>query len=166
MSNYSYDINECISALKTELTMLIIIAIVLPILFISAMIFSVSEIKDNKTKKSPYVKIIALIALIALIVVFCFMFVSLGRGIASCSDDLTQRSFVEYKGSAKIESRKQFVFGGIPTSYTEHVISFEQDGKEVELVTKKRPDLIGDVDEIFIVYAKHSEFVIDFDIIQ
>ena len=163
MSNYSYDINECISALKTELTMLIIIAIVLPILFISAMIFSVSEIKDNKTKKSPYVKIIALIALI---VVFCFMFVSLGRGIASCSDDLTQRSFVEYKGSAKIESRKQFVFGGIPTSYTEYVISFEQDGKEVELVTKKRPDLIGDVDEIFIVYAKHSEFVIDFDIIQ
>ncbi len=163
MSNYSYDINECISALKTELTMLIIIAIVLPILFVSAMIFSVSEIKDNKTKKSPYVKIIALIALI---VVFCFMFVSLGRGIASCSDDLTQRSFVEYKGSAKIESRKQFVFGGIPTSYTEYVISFEQDGKEVELVTKKRPDLIGDVDEIFIVYAKHSEFVIDFDIIQ
>ena len=75
-------------------------------------------------------------------------------------------SFVEYKGSAKIESRKQFVFGGIPTSYTEYVISFEQDGKEVELVTKKRPDLIGDVDEIFIVYAKHSEFVIDFDIIQ
>lgn len=163
MSNYSYDINECISALKTELTMLIIIAIVLPILFISAMIFSASEIKDNKTKKSPYVKIIALIALI---VVFCFMFVSLGRGIASCSDDLTQRSFVEYKGPAKIESRKQFVFGGIPTSYTEYVISFEQDGKEVELVTKKRPDLIGDVDEIFIVYAKHSEFVIDFDIIQ
>lgn len=160
MSNYSYDINECISALKTELTMLIIIAIVLPILFISAMIFSASEIKDNKTKKSPYVKIIALI------VVFCFMFVSLGRGIASCADDLTQRSFVEYKGSAKIESRKQFVFGGIPTSYTEYVISFEQDGKEVELVTKKRPDLIGDVDEIFIVYAKHSEFVIDFDIIQ
>ena len=163
MSNYSYDINECISALKMELTMLIIIAIVLPILFISAMIFSVSEIKDNKTKKSPYVKIIALIVLI---VVFCFMFVSLGRGIASCADDLTQRSFVEYKGSAKIESRKQFVFGGIPTSYTEYVISFEQDGKEVELVTKKRPDLIGDVDEIFIVYAKHSEFVIDFDIIQ
>ena len=163
MSNYSYDINECIAALKSEFTMLIIIAIVLPILFISAMIFSVSEIKDNKTKKSPYVQIVVLIALI---VVFCFMFVSLGRGIASCSDDLTQRSFVEYKGSAKIESRKQFVFGGIPTSYTEYVISFEQDGKEVELVTKKRPDLIGDVKEIFIIYAKHSELVIDFDIIQ
>lgn len=163
MLNYSYDINVCMSALRSELTKLIIAAVLLLVVFTAAMIFSVSEIKDGKKqkkqkKKWPYVQAAVLS------IVFCLLLFFMGRQIVFYSEDLTQSSFAEYKGPATIKERKLAI--GFKSVQTEYVISFEQDGREVELLVKKEPDRIGDVDEIFIVYAVHSEVVIEFDVIQ
>lgn len=160
MPNNSYDITKCTSILKSEVIKLTIIAVVLLILFILVIVLSILQIKNDKTKKLPYVQIVAAL------IVFCFFFISLGSQLTSYSKDLTQNSYVKYKGTATIETRKQIIFGGIPTGYTEYVISFEYEGRNVKLYTRNKPDLIGDVNEAIIVYAMHSNYIIDFDIIQ
>ena len=160
MPNHSYDISKCTSLIKSEVIKLTIVAIVLLILFLSIIVLSILQIKNDKTKKLPYVQIV-----VALII-FGFLFISLGSQIASYSKDLAENSYVEYTGAATITARKQFVLGGIPTAYTEYVISFEREGRNVELYMRKEPDLIGDVSEVIIVYAKNSNHIIDFDIIQ
>lgn len=78
--------------------------------------------------------------------------------------DLAQDSYVVYQGAATIQTKREVRYGGIPTAYTEYVISFEQAGKKIELYTRKDPDRIGDIDDVFIVYAEHSNYMIEFDI--
>lgn len=160
MPNHSYDINECTLLLKSEVTKLTIIAIVLFILFISVIVLSILQIKNDGSKKLPYAQIVASL------LIFCFLSISLVIQIFSYYEDLTQSSYVQYEGEAIIQTRKQIILGGIPTGYTEYVISFEQGGKYVELYMSKEPDLVGEVNEIFVIYAKHSNYIIDFEVIQ
>ena len=160
MPSHSYDISNCTSLLKSEVTKLTIVAIVLFILFVAVIVLSILQIKNNVSKKLPYVQIA-----VALII-FCFLSVSLETQIFSYSKDLSQDSYVRYEGAALIQARKQLIFGGLPTGYTEYAISFERNGEHIELYTRKEPDLVGDVNEIFIVYAKHSKCVIDFEVIH
>lgn len=160
MTNNSYDITKCTSVLKSEVIKLTIIAVVLFILFISVIVLSILQIKNDKTKKLPYVQIVAAL------IIFGFLIISLGSQIASYSKDLAENSYVKYTGAATITTQKQIIFGCIPTGYTEYVISFEYEGRNVKLYTRKKPDLIGDVNEVIIVYATNSNHIIDFDIIQ
>ena len=160
MPNHSYDISKCTSLIKSEVIKLTIVASVLLILFLSVIVLSIIQIKNDKTKKLPYVQIVAAL------IIFSFLLISLGAQIAAYSKDLTENSYVEYTGAATITTRKQIIFGGIPTGYTEYVITFEHEGRNVELYMRKEPDLIGNVSEITIVYATNSNYIIDFDIMQ
>lgn len=90
--------------------------------------------------------------------------VCLGNQIGTFLKDLNQDSYVVYQGTATVRTKREVRYGGIPTAYTEYVISFEQAGKKIELYTRKEPKRTGDVDEVFIVYAEHSNYMIEFDI--
>lgn len=160
MPNKSYDIDQCTSSLKSEVTILTVVAVVLLILFVTVLVFSIRQIKNDKTKKLPYVQIIAAL------IIFIFLSVSLGTQIASYSKDLSQNSFVQYEGMAKIHTKKQLILGGIPTGYTEYVISFELDGEQIDLYMRKDPGFVGEVDNVFVVYAKYSKHIINFEITQ
>ena len=160
MPNYSYDINKCESLLKSEAVKLTIIAIFLTILFASIIVFSIFQIRSDKSKKMPYIQ------LVASLLIFVFLFISLGTQILSYNRDIADESYVQYEGSANIETKKQIVFGAIPTGYTEYIISFELDGEQIELYMRKNPDTVGYVDKIFIVYSKHSKHIIDFEIVH
>ena len=160
MPNKAYDIDQCTSSLKSEVTTLTVVAIVLLVLFVTVIVCSILQIKNDKSKKLPYIQIIVAF------MIFVFLSVSLGTQISSYSKDLSQNSYVQYEGVAKIHTRKQLVWGGIPTGYTEYVVSFELDGEQIELYMRKDPGFVGDVDNVFIVYAKHSKYIIDFEMIQ
>lgn len=67
---------------------------------------------------------------------------------------------------AKIHTKKQLIFGGIPTGYTEYVISFELDGEQIDLYMRKDPGFVGEVDDVVVVYAKCSKHIINFEITQ
>jgi hypothetical protein len=104
--------------------------------------------------------------LIALVLVFIFLSISLAAQIFSYNKDIAENSYIQYEGSAKIQTRKQIIFGGIPTGYTEYVVSFELNGEQVELYMRKDPNLVGDVDEIFVIYSEHSKYIIEFGIMR
>ena len=149
-----------IQLLSLELRTRYIIAIVLLILFVVVIVISAVQIKNDKSKKLPYIQIVSAFIL------FAFLFISLINQISSYSKDLSLNSYVQYEGTAKIYTRKQLNFSGIPTGYTEYIVSFELNGEQIELYTRKEPDFIGDVENIFIVYANHSKHIINFEIVQ
>lgn len=171
MSNHLYDVDKCRMLLKSQVTILTLVAIGLFILFVSVVVWSIVEIKNEKkkndkkkkgkVKKLPYVPYVQIA--VALIV-FCFLSVCLGNQMGTFLKDLAQDSYVVYQGAATIQTKREVRYGGIPTAYTEYVISFEQAGKKIELYTRKDPDRIGDIDDVFIVYAEHSNYMIEFDI--
>lgn len=171
MSDHLYDVDKCRTLLKSQVTILTLVAIGLFILFVSVVVWSIVEIKNakkkndkkkkGKVKKLPYVPYVQIA--VALIV-FCFLSVCLGNQMGTFLKDLAQDSYVVYQGAATIQTKREVRYGGIPTAYTEYVISFEQAGKKIELYTRKDPDRIGDIDDVFIVYAEHSNYMIEFDI--
>ena len=171
MSDHLNDVDKCRTLLKSQVTILTLVAIGLFILFVSVVVWSIVEIKNakkkndkkkkGKVKKLPYVPYVQIA--VALIV-FCFLSVCLGNQMGTFLKDLAQDSYVVYQGAATIQTKREVRYGGIPTAYTEYVISFEQAGKKIELYTRKDPDRIGDIDDVFIVYAEHSNYMIEFDI--
>ena len=171
MSGHLYDVDKCRTLLKSQVTILTLVAVGLLVLFVSVVVLSIVEIKNGKkkndkkkkgkVKKLPYVPYVQIA--VALIV-FCFLSVCLGNQMGTFLKDLAQDSYVVYQGAATIQTKREVRYGGIPTAYTEYVISFEQAGKKIELYTRKDPDRIGDIDDVFIVYAEHSNYMIEFDI--
>lgn len=171
MSGPLYDVDKCRTLLKSQVTILTLVAVGLLVLFVSVVVLSIVEIKNEKkkngktkkgkAKKLPYVPYVQIAVAL---VIFCFLSVCLGNQIGTFLKDLNQDSYVVYQGTATVRTKREVRYGGIPTAYTEYVISFEQAGKKIELYTRKEPKRTGDVDEVFIVYAEHSNYMIEFDI--
>lgn len=173
MSGHLYDVDKCRTLLKSQVTILTLVAVGLLVLFVSVVVLSIVEIKNGKkkndkkkngkreSKKLPYVPYVQIAVAL---VIFCFLSVCLGNQIGTFLKDLNQDSYVVYQGTATVRTKREVRYGGIPTAYTEYVISFEQAGKKIELYTRKEPKRTGDVDEVFIVYAEHSNYMIEFDI--
>lgn len=158
MPNHFYNIENYESTLKSELTKLTIIAVILSLLFIAIIVYSIIQIKNDKAKKFPYVQIIGSIAL------FVFLATSLSLQIISYTKDIAEETYIQYEGPANIRTERRIVFGGIPTGYNEYIISFKHNGELVELSTRKECGLIGDVEKIYIVYSKHSKYI--FEIVE
>ncbi len=156
MSNYPFNVEMYNSVLKAEVVKLAIIAIVLTLIFVFVIVYSAIQIKSDKTKKTPYIQ------LFLAIVIGVFLLISLSSQISLLTKDIAEETYVQYKGSANIRAERQIIFGGIPTGYTEYIISFEQEGKAVELAMRKDYGLIGSVEEIYIVYSQQSNFVLEF----
>lgn len=176
MSGHLYDVDKCRTLLKSQVTILTLVAVGLLVLFVAVVVLSIVEIKNGKkkndkkkngktkkgkAKKLPYVPYVQIAVAL---VIFCFLSVCLGNQIGTFLKDLNQDSYVVYQGTATVRTKREVRYGGIPTAYTEYVISFEQAGKKIELYTRKEPKRTGDVDEVFIVYAEHSNYMIEFDI--
>lgn len=155
MPNYSYDIEKYDSMLKSEVMKLSIIAIVLLVLFVVIIVYSILQIKNDRTKKSPYIQLIGAIALLV------FLGISLGSQILSYTKDITEKSYMQYDGPANIRIEHQVIFGGIPTGYNEYIISFNHDGNQIELFMRKDYGLSGDIDKVYIVYSKYSNYVFE-----
>ena len=149
------DIDSYNSALKSELTKLIIVAVVLFIIFIGISVYSIVQIKKDKSKKLPYVQ------LVVTVVMFAFLGISLGSQISSFAKDIDQEAYVLYEGPATVREEHQVVFGDLPTGYTEYIISFEQDGEQIELSMRKDYELYENIEKIYIVYSKHSNYILE-----
>ncbi len=52
MPNKTYDIDQCTSSLKSEVTILTVVAVVLLMLFATVLVFSIRQIKNDKSKKT------------------------------------------------------------------------------------------------------------------
>lgn len=144
------------SILKSKVTQLAIIAIVLCIIFIAIIVYSIIQIKEDKTKKFPYFQ------LIAMIVIFIFLGISLGSQIMSFTKDINEEAYILYEGPAAVREKRQVILGGrLPTAYTEYIISFEQDGEQLELSTRKNYGFDNNVEKIYIVYSKHSNYILE-----
>ncbi len=143
------------SILKSEVTQLAIIATVLCIIFIAIIVYSIIQIKKDKTKKFPYFQLIASLA------IFIFLGISLGSQIISFTKDINEEAYILYEGPAVVREERHVTFGGLPTGYTEYIISFEQDGEQLELSTRKNYGFDNNVEKIYIVYSKHSNYILE-----
>lgn len=157
MPNRPYNIDTYNSTLKSEVTTLTIIAVILSIIFIAIIVYSIIQIKNDKSKKLPYIQLIVAIA------VFIFLAISLGSQIISYTNDITEEAYIQYEGPVTVRTEKQIILGGLPTGYTEYVISFEHNGKQIELSMRKDYGLVGDIDNIYIVYSQHSNYILEIE---
>jgi len=155
MPDYPYNVEIYTSLLTSEMTKLIIIAIVLALIFTFVIVYSALQIKEDKYKKIPYIQ------LVLSVVIGVFLLFSLGSQISAFAKDISCEEYIQYVGSVDIKEERQIIFGGIPTGYTEYIISFEQNGKKVELAERKDYGLSGHVEKVYIVYAENTKFILD-----
>ena len=125
------------------------------IVLIAMVVYSVVLIREDKKKKLPYIQ------LICVLLVSVFLMVSFGASIVSYSTDLTRGAYIQYEGPATISKRRKVVLGNIPTWYNEYVISFDNNGKQVELTTRKDYDKEGNIEQLYIVYAENSGEILE-----
>ena len=131
MSNHSYDVEIYNAALQSEINKLWVIGIVLLIVLIAMVVYSIVLIKEDKTKKIPYVQ------LIGVVVISVFLMTSFGSSIISYSKDISEEAYIQYEGPATMSKRRKVVLGNIPTWYNEYVVSFDKNGEQVTLSTRK-----------------------------
>ncbi len=151
MPNHPYDVEVYNAALQSELNKMWGIGIALLIVLIAMVVYSIALIKEDKTKKFLYVQFIGLVVLsVFLITSFC-------STILSYSKDISEEAYIQYEGPATI--RKRRIFG---TWLDEYVISFNNNGEQVELTTSKNYKAEGDIENLYIVYAQNSGEILEF----
>ena len=156
MPNRTYNIEIYESTLRSEIIKLSVIAIILILLFVGIIIYSILQIKRDRVKKLPYIQLLCAILLMI------FLSTSLGVQLISYGKDISEASYIQYEGPVHIRTDRQIVFGGIPTGYNEYIISFTHDGQHIELATRENPNFSGDIDKVYIVYSKHSNYIFEF----
>ncbi len=156
MTNHSYNVEAYNAALQSEVNKLWGIGIALLIVLIAMIVYSIVLIKEDKTKKIPYIQ------LIGVVVISIFLTISFGSSIASYSKDISEEAYIQYEGPATISKRRKVVLGNIPTWYNEYVVSFDNNGEQVTLSTRKDYGTEGDIENLYIVYAQNSGKILEF----
>lgn len=156
MPNHSYDVETYNTTLQSEVNKLWWIGVVLLIVLIAMVIYSIILIKEDKTKIFPYAQ------LIVVVVIFVFLITSFSSSIISYSKDISEEAYIEYKGPATISKRRKVIFGNIPTWYNEYVVSFNNNGEQVVLSTRKDYETMGNIESVYIVYAQNSGEILKF----
>lgn len=151
MSNHSYDVETYNATLQSEVNKLWGIGIVLLIVLIAMIVYSIVLIKEDKTKKFPYIQ------LIGVVVISAFLTISFSSSIISYSKDISEEAYIQYEGPATISKRR--IFG---TWLDEYVISFNNNGEQVTLSTRKDYETEGNIEKLYIVYAQNSEEILEF----
>ena len=95
------------------------------------------------------------------IIVFIFLLIPLSSQISSFTKDIVEQKYVQYEGPANVRAERKIILGGIPTGYTEYIISFEYNGEQIELSMRKDPGIEGNVEKIYIAYSQYSEFILE-----
>lgn len=156
MPNHTYNVEVYNDIMQTELHKLWGIGALLLIVLGAMAVYSVVLIREDKKKKFPYVQ------LIGVVLISVFLTVSFGASIISYSTDLDEESYIQYEGPATITKRRKDVLGGIPTWYYEYVVSFNNNGEQVELSTRKDYGAKGTIANVYIVYAQNSGEILEF----
>ena len=156
MPNNIYDVETYNNVMQTELSKLWGIGILLLIVLVAMVVYSIVLIREDKKKKFPYIQ------LIGVVLVSVFLMFSFGLSIVSYSKDLNEEAYVQYEGPATISKRRKVVLGNIPTWYNEYVVSFDNNGERVELSTRKDYKKEGNIEQLYIVYAKNSGVILEF----
>ena len=156
MSNHSYNVEAYNASLQAEVNKLWGIGIVLLIVLIAMIVYSIILIKEDKTKKFPYIQ------LIGVVVISIFLTISFGSSIVSYSKDISEEAYVQYEGPATISKRRKVVLGNIPTWYDEYIVSFDNNGEQVVLSTRKDYETEGNIENLYIVYAQNSGEILEF----
>lgn len=156
MSNPSYNVETYNATLQSEVNKLWGIGIVLLIALIAMIVYSIVLVKEDKTKKFPYIQ------LIGVIVISVFLTISFSSSIISYSKDISEEAYIQYEGPATIGKRRKVVFGNIPTWYNEYVVSFNNNGEQVTLSTRKDYETEGNIEKLYIVYAQNSGEILEF----
>lgn len=156
MSNHFYDVEIYNSTIQSELYKLLGIGFMLLLIFIAMIVYSISVIKEDKKKKFPYVQ------LICVVMISVFLSISFGATVISYSKDLTEEAYIQYEGPATIRKRRKVVWGNIPTWYNEYFVSFNNNGEQVELSTRKDYETEGNIENLYIVYAQNSGEILEF----
>ena len=155
MPNHTYNVEAYNDIMQAELNKLWGIGALLLIVLIAIVVYSIVLIREDKKKKFPYIQ------LIGVVLVSIFLMVSFGSSIVSYSTDLHEEAYIEYEGPATISKRRKVVLGNIPTWYNEYVISFDNNGKQVELTTRNDYDKEGNIEQLYIVYAEKSGEILE-----
>lgn len=142
------------SILKTELVKLAVVFGVLLLLLACVVWIYIPQMKKRK-RKSTYIQ------LGLLVLVFSFLLVSLGIQIGSYGKDLADHSYIRYERAIQVRKRRQWVLGGVPTSYSEYEISFEYEGVRYALFATRDPGADGEADNYYIVFSEHSECILE-----
>lgn len=156
MSNHSYDVEAYNATLQSEVNKLWVIGILLLIVLIAMVVYSIVLIKEDKTKKIPYVQ------LIGVVVVSVFLIISFGHSVILHSKDIDEEAYIQYEGPATISKKRKVVLGNIPTWYNEYIVSFDNNGEQVTLSTKKNYENEGDIENLYIVYAQNTGIILEF----
>lgn len=156
MPERSYDVGSYNLTLRSEVNELWCIGILLLIVLIAMIVYSAVLIREDMKKKFPYIQ------LIAVVVISVFLITSFGSSIISHYKDISEEAYIQYEGPATISKRRQVVFGNIPTWHNEYIISFNNNGEQVELSTRKDYGTEGDIENLYIVYAKNSGIILEF----
>ena len=97
-----------------------------------------------------------------MVVISVFLTISFGSSIVSYSKDISEEAYVQYEGPATISKRRKVVLGNIPTWYDEYVVSFDNNGEQVVLSTRKDYETEGNIENLYIVYAQNSGEILEF----
>lgn len=157
MPNHTYDVEVYNNIMQAELNELLVVGALLLIVLIALVVYSVVLIREDKKKKFPYIQ------LIGVVMVSVFLIVSFGSSIISYSTDLHEEAYIQYVGPAAISKRRKVVFGNIPTWYNEYYVSFNNNGEKIELSTRKDYEKEGNIERLYIVYAKNSGVILEFE---
>ncbi len=156
MPNQPYDVEVYNDIMQTELNKLWGIGALLLIVLIAMVVYSIVLIREDKKKKFPYVQ------LIGVVLISVFLMISFGSSIISYSKDISKEAYIQYNGPAAISKKRKVVFGNIPTWYNEYVVSFNNNGEQVELSTRKDYQMEGDIENLYVVYAENSGEILEF----
>lgn len=156
MSNHSYDVETYNATLQSEINKLCGIGILLLIVLIVMVVYSIALIKEDTAKKFPYVQ------LIGVVVISVFLITSFVYSVILHSKDIAEEAYIQYEGPATIIKRRKVVLGNIPTWYNEYVVSFNNNGEQVVLSTRKDHGTEGNIENLYIVYAQNSGEILEF----
>lgn len=156
MSNHSYNVETYNVALQSEVNKLWGIGILLLVVLIAMVVYSIVLIKEDRTKKFPYVQ------LIGVVVISVFLITSFSYSVILHSKDIAEKAYIQYEGPATISKKRKVVLGNIPTWYNEYVVSFNNNGEQVTLSTRKDYGTEGDIEKLYIVYAQNTGKILEF----
>ena len=153
MLNYPYNVDSYNTILKSEAMKLSLIIIPLTIVFIILILFFSISIKKTKKKY-------LLIFLVGIVATYIFLSSSLILQINNFCKDLKEKAYIQYEGPATVLEERIYSGGSISTSY---YISFEHNGELVELTmdNDKGYWLVGNIENIYIVYSKRSHYIVE-----
>ena len=138
--------------MRSSLIQYSVLAAALVLLFIILLVQTINMIRQGRTKKWPYAQ------LVGYILIFTLIGNTVGSRVICHAKDISEQAYIQYEGAATTKLDRTIV-GGV--THNNHTISFESNGKQVELFLEETPPFIGNFNEVYLVYAKRSRVVLE-----